>query len=123
MANDFNVSAVTSQAAFNRMEALTHSPQNAEKVEKTAGEFEAMCYAHMVKQMFETTEEDSSIWGESHASGILRSMFIDAIANAGGANALKIKASVARSLYESEGNHHQINTTFAEKGEVVDVLL
>lgn len=117
MAN-IDVSVMTSQASFNRMESLTHAHNN---VEKVAGEFEAMCYAHMVKEMFKTTE-DSAIWGESHASGILRSMFIDVMANAGGSNSLNIKTAVAKSLYNTEENH-LTNPAFEEKREAVDVLL
>jgi hypothetical protein len=61
-----------------------------------------MCYAHLVKAMFATTE-DSALWGDSHASGILRSMFIDAVANSGGAESLNIRASIKKDLYKNMG--------------------
>lgn len=116
MAN-VDISVTASQASFNKIEALAHSRHH--DIDKVAGEFEAMCYANLVKEMFKTTE-DSSIWGEGHASEIFRSMFIDVIANAGGSNSLKIKSAVAKSLYNSEEN----NQTFPErKSEAINVLL
>ena len=101
-----DIAAITSQAAVSRMESLTSSIANTraseKEIDKVAGEFQTMCYAHLVKSMFATTE-DSAIWGEGHAAGLLRSMFIEAIANAGGAESLNIKASIKKSMYQSMG--------------------
>ncbi|MCE2716444.1 MAG: hypothetical protein ACK4V2_02525 [Pseudomonadota bacterium] len=118
-----DVSVINSQASIHRMNGLVHAPDD---VEKVASDFEAMCYASMVKEMFKTTE-DSAIWGESHASGILRSMFIEVMANAGGSSSLNIKKAVAKSLYNTEENRFT-NPAFEshsteEKREAVDVLL
>ena len=124
---NIDISTITSQSALNKLKSLAHTPNNEKEIDKVASEFEVMCYTHMVKTMFSTTE-DSALWGESHASGILRSMFIDAIAHAGGASSLNIKASIKKSLYDTAGtdientsqeelNHHQ------ETRETVNVLL
>ncbi len=84
------------------MESLSRSKSNEKEIDKVAGEFQSMCYAHLVKAMFATTE-DSALWGDSHASGILRSMFIDAVANSGGAESLNIRASIKKDLYKNMG--------------------
>ncbi len=123
-----DIAAIRSQAAVNRMETLTNTLTNAseKEVDKVAGEFQTMCYTHLVKSMFATTE-DSAIWGEGHAAGLLRSMFIEAMANAGGAESLNIKASIKKSIYQSMGaspepNRANIKTT-GEPQEAVNVLL
>ncbi len=120
-----DISVMTSQSSLNRLESLTHVRNNEKEIDKVAGEYEVMCYAHMVKSMFATTE-DSAIWGESHASGILRSMFIDAIAHAGGAESLNIKASIKKSLYstmDTENTPQPALNNHGEMREAVDVWL
>ena len=97
-----DISTLTSQSALNKLESLSRSKSNEKEIDKVAGEFQSMCYAHLVKAMFATTE-DSALWGDSHASGILRSMFIDAVANSGGAESLNIRASIKKDLYKNMG--------------------
>ena len=100
-----DITALASQSAASRMENLTSSLNgraSEKEIDKVAGEFQTMCYAHLVKSMFATTE-DSAIWGEGHAAGLLRSIFIEAMANAGGAESLNIKASIKKSMYQSMG--------------------
>ncbi len=125
-----DISTITSQATANRMENLAHTlahTGNKEKeIDKVASEFQTMCYAHLVKLMFSTTE-DSAVWGEGHASGLLRSMFIDALANAGGAELLNLKTSIKNSIYQSMGISNEPDTlnknSSIEKHEAVNVLL
>lgn len=121
-----DISTISSQASMSRLQSLAHTRNNTKEIEKVAGEFETMCYTHMIKTMFETTE-DSAIWGESHASGIFRSMFIDAIAQSGGASSLKIKSAIAKSLYDQADTEDQKNQpridNFGEDWEAIDVLL
>ncbi len=100
--SNVDISTLTSQSALNKLESLSRSKSNEKEIDKVAGEFQSMCYAHLVKAMFATTE-DSALWGDSHASGILRSMFIDAVANSGGAESLNIRASIEKDLYKNMG--------------------
>lgn len=100
--SNVDISTLTSQSALNKLESLSRSKSNEKEIDKVAGEFQSMCYAHLVKAMFATTE-DSALWGDSHASGILRSMFIDAVANSGGAESLNIRASIKKDLYKNMG--------------------
>lgn len=119
-----DISVMTSQSSLNRLESLAHARNNEKEIDKVAEEYEVMCYTHMVKSMFATTE-DSAIWGESHASGILRSMFIDAIAHAGGAESLNIKASIKKSLYAMDMGNTSQQALSGDDGmrEAVDVWL
>ena len=73
-----DISTLTSQASISRLEALSRNRHQEKEVDRVAGEFQSMCYAHLVKSMFAATE-DSALFGDSHAAGILRSMFIEAI--------------------------------------------
>ena len=131
--SNVDISTLTSQSALNKLESLSRSKSNEKEIDKVAGEFQSMCYAHLVKAMFATTE-DSALWGDSHASGILRSMFIDAVANSGGAESLNIRASIKKDLYknmEVENTPEMLNTnaiTYSEdfhsnNQESVNVLL
>lgn len=97
-----DVSTLNSQASLNKIEALASHRHTEKEIDKVAGEFQTMCYTHLVKMMFSTTE-DSPLWGNTHAAGILRSMFIDAVANAGGAESLNIRGSIKKSLYKNMG--------------------
>ena len=100
--SNVDIAAINSQVAVSRMESLANSRASEKEIDKVASDFQTMCYASLVKSMFATTE-DSAIWGEGHAAGLLRSMFIEAMANAGGAETLNIKASIKKSMYQSMG--------------------
>jgi len=120
-----DISTISSQSSVSKLEALSRTPHNEKEVDKVASEFQEMYYAHMVKAMFATTE-DSAIWGDSHASGILRSMFIDAVAHAGGAESLGIKACIKKSLYDKadiENPFQDFLNDHEQLRETVDVLL
>ena len=117
--SNVDISTLTSQSALNKLESLSRSKSNEKEIDKVAGEFQSMCYAHLVKAMFATTE-DSALWGDSHASGILRSMFIDAVANSGGAESLNIRASIKKDLYKNmgvENTPETLNTNAANNSE------
>ena len=127
-----DISTLTSQAALGRLEALSRHRTEEKEIDRVAGEFQAMCYGHLVKAMFATTE-DSALFGDSHAAGILRSMFIEAIANSGGAESLNIRASIKKNLYQTMGAENALGaenapeilntSSHAKRKESVDVLL
>ncbi len=100
--SNVDISTLTSQASLSKLEALSHTRSNEKEIDRVAGEFQSMCYAHLVKAMFATTE-DSALFGDSHAAGILRSMFIEAISQSGGAESLNIRASIKKNLYQTMG--------------------
>ena len=100
--SNVDVSTLTSQAAFNKLESLSRTRSDEKEIDRVAGEFQSMCYSQLVKAMFATTE-GSALWGDSHAAGILHSMFIEAISHAGGAESLNIRSSIEKSLYKTMG--------------------
>jgi Rod binding domain-containing protein len=118
-----DISTLTSQASISRLEALSRNRNQEKEVDRVAGEFQSMCYAHLVKSMFAATE-DSALFGDSHAAGILRSMFIEAISMSGGAESLNIRASIKKNLYQTMGMENSPEVlNMPKKKEVVDVLL
>lgn len=121
--SNVDISTLNAQASLGKLEALSRIRTEEKEIDRVAGEFQSMCYAHLVKSMFATTE-DSALFGDSHAAGILRSMFIEAVAMSGGAESLNIRASIKNSLYKTmgiEGAPETVNTP--KKKEPVDVLL
>lgn len=123
---NIDISTLNAQASLGKLEALSHSRTEEKEIDRVAGEFQSMCYAHLVKSMFAATE-DSALFGDSHAAGILRSMFIEAIATSGGAESLNIRASIKKNLYKTIGveNTSEIldAPSKAKTKESVDVLL
>lgn len=118
-----DISTLTSQASISRLEALSRNRHQEKEVDRVAGEFQSMCYAHLVKSMFAATE-DSALFGDSHAAGILRSMFIEAISMSGGAESLNIRASIKKNLYQTMGMENSPEVlNIPKKKEAVDVLL
>lgn len=121
--SNIDVSTLISQAAFSRLEAFSRNRSQEKEVDRVAGEFQSMCYAHLVKSMFAATE-DSALFGDSHAAGILRSMFIEAISMSGGAESLNIRASIKKNLYQNMGMENTAEIlNMPKKKESVDVLL
>jgi len=108
---NIDISSLSSQSSMNRLESLASSRTSEKEIDMVAGEFQSMCYANLVKSMFLTTQ-DSALWGDSHAAGILRSMFIDALSHSGGAESLNIRASIKKSLYTSMGLEKNSEASF-----------
>jgi Rod binding domain-containing protein len=124
--SNVDISTLNAQSSFDKLQEFSRAKNDEKEIDRVAGEFQSMCYAHLVKAMFATTE-DSPLWGDSHASGILRSMFIEAIAHSGGAESLNIRASIKKGLYQNmgvEANSETQNTDFPEpEKESINVLL
>lgn len=121
--SNVDISTLTSQASLSRLEALARNRSQEKEVDRVAGEFQSMCYGHLVKAMFATTE-DSALFGDSHAAGVLRSMFIEALSMSGGAESLNIRASIKKNLYQTMGLENIPEVlNMPKKKEAVDVLL
>ena len=57
--SNIDVSTLISQAAFSRLEAFSRNRSQEKEVDRVAGEFQSMCYAHLVKSMFAATEDSA----------------------------------------------------------------
>ncbi|MCX7338442.1 MAG: hypothetical protein NTX76_04090 [Alphaproteobacteria bacterium] len=72
-------------------------PADDAQAEKAAQEFEGMFFNHILKQMFEGVEQ-SSLWGDSHTSEILKPVWIDAMAQSCSNTGLGIAKNVKDAL-------------------------
>ncbi len=124
--SNVDISTLNSQASLSKLEALSRTRTDEKEVDKVAGEFQAMCYGQLVKAWFSTTEE-SALWGDGHAAGIFRSMFIEAVSHSGGAESLNLRAVFKKNLYQSMGVEDTPEILNApsktKQKESVDVLL